>query len=451
MGSYHKMSSIASSTLLERKLSVVPSLSAISTSTSSSTSSLNSTYSPVGISGAGDVGSRSRSYSNTSATEQGMKDEYGAMDDSGDTFAHDGDFVLENGQVIENAQLRYQTYGELNASRDNVIVVCHALTGNASLHAWWGDLLGPGKAFDTDKYFIVCCNILGSCYGSSGPLSTNPQTKDAYGVEFPDISVKDTVRLQLLMLQKGLQVSSVKCVIGGSFGGMQVMEFAVQGGSSKHADFTDATGSPFVRSVIPIACGSYHTAWQIAISESQRQAIYKDPQWTTSPMEATAGLEVARQIAMISYRTSHGYSSKFGRRKQQPKGEEQASSSPEYGSAARWQAKSYLVYQGQKFLNRFDPITYVKMTEQMDSHDVARGRAESVEQVLSAIEIPSLVMGIDSDVLYPLHEQVHLADHMPNSTLKVIRSDEGHDGFLLEQDQVGGHITEFLSSLDKSS
>ena len=178
-----------------------------------------------------------RSYSTSDVVEQGMKDEYGAMDDSGDTYTYDGDFVLENGQVLPQAQLRYQTYGELNESKDNVIVVCHALTGNASLHSWWGGLLGPGKAFDTSKYFVVCCNILGSCYGSTGPISEDPASQTMYGVDFPDISVKDTVRLQLLMLQKRLQIRHVKCVIGGSFGGMQVMEYAVQGASSKHSDF----------------------------------------------------------------------------------------------------------------------------------------------------------------------------------------------------------------------
>ncbi|KAL7581675.1 hypothetical protein ACA910_022222 [Epithemia clementina (nom. ined.)] len=435
-----------------RKLSDTPSTASTSTSSSASSTTTKSPTS-IGVDGSSSKESstsrstRSYSTSTSSTPQQGMQDEYGTMDDSGETYIYDGDFALENGQVLPKAQLRYQTYGELNASRDNAIVVCHALTGNACLHSWWGGLLGPDKAFDTNKYFVVCCNILGSCYGSSGPMSENPATHDIYGIDFPDISVKDTVRLQLLMLQKWLKVRSIKCVIGGSFGGMQVMEFAVQGGSSKYADFVDAQGHPFVRSVIPIACGSRHTAWQIAISETQRQAIYKDPQWSINPVQATGGLEVARQIAMVSYRTHHGYSAKFGRRKQQTKSTEgEAQSSPEYGSNARWQATSYLEYQGQKFLNRFDPVTYVKMTEQMDSHDIARGRAESDEPVLNSIEIPALVMGIDSDVLYPLHEQTHLADHMPNSVLKVIHSDEGHDGFLLEQDQVGGHIVEFLSS-----
>ena len=158
-----------------------------------------------------------------------MKDEYGDMTDEGESYI-ENDFVLENSVVLPEAELRYQTYGQLNEAKDNVIVVCHALTGNASLHSWWGDLLGDNKAFDTSKYLIVCCNILGSCYGSTNPQSINPETKSPYGKQFPDISVKDTVKLQLNLIKKGLGASSIKCVIGGSFGGMQTMEFAVQAG-----------------------------------------------------------------------------------------------------------------------------------------------------------------------------------------------------------------------------
>lgn len=368
------------------------------------------------------------------ATQSEMKDEYGAMDDSGDTFALE-DYQLESGQVLAQAQLRYRTYGQLNAAADNVVVVCHALTGNASLHAWWGDLLGDGAAFDTSKYFIVCCNILGSCYGSTSPASVDPRTGQPYGLDFPDVSVGDTVRLQLLLL-KHIGVRSVKAVIGGSFGGMQAVEFAVQAGSET-AEFTDERGRPYVRSVIPIACGAAHTAWQIGISEVQRQAIYKDPMWSVDPFQALSGLEIARQLGMISYRTASGYHTKFGRSKQED-------TSPEYGSDASWKVKSYLEYQGQKFLGRFDPVTYVKMTEQMDSHDVSRGRG-TLQQVLGGVEIPALVLGIDSDVLYPLSEQEQLAELLGNADLAVIHSEDGHDGFLLEQEQVGAHISDFLS------
>jgi homoserine O-acetyltransferase len=382
-----------------------------------------------------------------------MKDEYGAMDAGGETFACP-DFVLESG-VPFPCQLRYQTYGSLNEGRDNCVVVCHALTGNASLHAWWGDLLGEGRAFDTSRYFVVCCNILGSCYGSTSPASIDPATGLPYGVDFPDVSVQDTVRLQLRLLKEALSVSSVKAVIGGSFGGMQAVEFAVQAGSTGvYSEFAAGGGGggryssgPYVRSVVPIACGARHTAWQIAISEVQRQAIYKDPSWPSDPFGATKGLEVARQLGMVSYRTPRGYSDKFGRHLQP--GAEGASPPPlPYGSSAPWKVKSYLEYQGSKFLARFDPVTYVKLTEQMDSHDVTRGRPGGLAGVLGRVEIPALVLGIDSDVLYPLHEQEELASHLPNAALEVIRSVDGHDGFLLEQEQVGRHIADFLSAHD---
>lgn len=182
---------------------------------------------------------RSSSVKQESEQEE-MKDEYGEMTADGKSYI-EKDFVLENSVILPEAELRYQTYGELNEARDNVIVVCHALTGNASLHSWWGDLLGENKAYDTSKYFIVCCNILGSCYGSTNPQSIDPKTNSPYGKNFPDISVKDTVKLQLNLLKHELNVSSIKCVIGGSFGGMQTMEFAVQGGISG-GDFVSEDG-----------------------------------------------------------------------------------------------------------------------------------------------------------------------------------------------------------------
>jgi hypothetical protein len=183
---------------------------------------------------------RAFSADTAAAAEGAMEDEYGEMTDDGHTFIQHN-FVLESGIVLEEAQLRYQLYGKLDeVNRDNVIVVCHALTGNASLHSWWGDLLGRGKAFDTSKYLVVCCNILGSCYGSTSPQSENPSKADGslYSTDFPDVSVQDTVKLQLILLQKELKVKSVKAVIGGSFGGMQAVEFAVQAGRTG-GDFTE--------------------------------------------------------------------------------------------------------------------------------------------------------------------------------------------------------------------
>jgi homoserine O-acetyltransferase len=457
-----------------------------------------------------------------------MDDEYGNMESSGKIYTHPQPYHLESfglfghhvlpsnhpmlsssssssklsstssplpRGVLNPAFINYNTYGNLNSTRDNVLVICHALTGNSSLEAWWGELLGPGKAFDTDRYFVVCCNILGSCYGSCGPSSLRPgmmngnnsgsssgvgvprnkEGQAIYGIDFPDISVRDTVRLQLLMLKNELKINSVKCVIGGSFGGMQTMEYCVMAGATRPdmgqrmmmgcggavmvnrneassaavpyglGEFTTRRNGriePFVRSAVPIACGARHTAWQIAISETQRQAVYADPKWNNGRIDPhdppNAGLSVARQIGMVSYRTPLGYHQKFGRALTDESG-------PSYGSRAPWQVKSYLEYQGKKFLDRFDPVTYVKLTEQMDSHDVSRGRG-TMEEVLSHVEIPVCVLGIDSDILYPLREQEEIASLLPNGELKIIHSDAGHDGFLLEQDQVAAHIKSFLYS-----
>lgn len=377
-----------------------------------------------------------------------MDDEYGEMTTDGHTYVHPEPFVLENGDILEDAQLRYMTYGTLNEAKDNVLVVCHALTGNASLHSWWGDLLGPGLAFDTDKYFIVCSNILGSCYGSSGPASykNSNEDREKYGMDFPDVSVQDSVNLQLYMLRDDLKLNSIKCVIGGSFGGMQAVEYAAQAGhidSPFAIDDENGRAAPFVRSVMPIACGAAHTAWQIAMSEVQRQAIYMDPKWNQGnpsiddpPLK---GLSVARQIGMISYRTPKGYETKFGRNVRDPE--------PKYGSRAKWEVKSYLEYQGYKFLSRFDPITYLKLTEQMDTHDIGRNRGGK-SNALSSVRIPAMILGIDTDILYPIHEQEELAELFPNGELAVIHSDAGHDGFLLEQDQVAAHISGFLGAHD---
>ena len=391
------------------------------------------------------------STANARSETSGMDDEYGEMTSDGHTYTYPKPFVLENGQILEQADLRYMTYGELNEARDNVLVICHALTGNASLHTWWGDMLGPGTAFDTNKYFVVCSNILGSCYGSTGPSSIRPDGSGPYGIDFPDVSVQDTVRLQLHMLQEELNVNSVKCVIGGSFGGMQAVEYAAQAGYVK-SDFAvdDESGraTAFVRSVMPIACGTRHTAWQIGISEVQRQAIYADPKWNNGDIDwndpPNKGLSVARQMGMISYRTAQGYDQKFGRKVRPSNDEEEEVA---YGSKASWQVKSYLEYQGLKFLSRFDPITYLKLTEQLDTFDVGRGRG-GVKEALANVKVPVKVLGIDSDILYPIHEQEELTSYFPNGELGVIRSDAGHDGFLLEQEQVARHISEFLSAHD---
>jgi len=348
-----------------------------------------------------------------------MKDEYANMDSAGETYTT-RNFELESGEVLPEAVVRYKTFGQLNSSKNNLLVVCHALTGNSSLEQWWGSMLGPGKSFDTDKYLVVCANVLGSCYGSTGPRSIDPRTGRPYGMSFPDVTIRDSVRLHMQMCKEGIGAANAAAVVGGSLGGMQALEWAIMGGS-------------FVRKTVAIGCGAAHTAWQIGISEAQRQAIYMDAKWNGGNVDMAdppkKGLSVARQMAMLSYRTAKGYQAKFGRERCKETG--------------KWQTRKYLEHQGTKFLDRFDAVTYIKLTEQMDRHDIGRGRG-GVKQALDSIAGEVMIMGIDSDLLYPIHEQQELAALMPRAAFRVIKSDDGHDGFLLEQDQVANNIASFL-------
>ena len=371
-----------------------------------------------------------RNFSSSTKEDEGMQDEYGDMDDSGETFTTTN-FKLESGKVLDEVNVRYKTWGTLNENADNAIVVCHALTGNAALDSWWGGLLGPDLPFDTNKYFVVCANVLGSCYGTTGPTSINPTTNNEYASDFPHVTVRDSVKAHQELLKDGLNVKSIKSVIGGSMGGMQVLEWMFY-------------GSDFVRTGIPIACGGHHHAWQIAISESQRQAIYADPKYLSGKYSKNdpphGGLAVARQIAMISYRTHAAYEKKFGR--ERADGNESSDKLD-----ALFSVEGYLHHQGQKFLTRFDPNSYITCTQLMDSHDVGRGRGGE-EMALNQLNQPSLIIGIDSDALYPIIEQENLAKNIKNSELHILRSDEGHDGFLLEQVQIAALIEQFLNKYD---
>lgn len=352
----------------------------------------------------------------------GMEDEYGEMDDSGETFITPS-FQLESGAILKDAQIRYNIFGDINEAKDNIVVVCHALTGNSNLDEWWGTMLGEGKPFDTSKYAVVCANVLGSCYGSTGSSSINPDTGKAYGIDFPSITIRDTVKLQMQMIKEEIGASSVYAVIGGSMGGMQALEWAIQGGD-------------YVKRAMIIGCGPEHTAWQIAISEVQRQAVYADPKWNNGDINPedppSAGLSVARQMAMISYRTNTAYDRKFGRDIDK--------------KSDKYQVRRYLEYQGEKFLSRFDAITYVKLTEQMDSHDICRNRG-TLEEVLLSIKAKCHMMAMDSDILYPPSTTKKMADIVPTCTYSTINTKEGHDGFLLEYDQVGKAVEKLLKEV----
>lgn len=358
----------------------------------------------------------------------GLADEYGVMNSAGET-AVIPELTLESGRVLQNVECRYRAWGKLNEQKDNVIVVCHALTGNANLESWWGPLLGPGKPLDTSKYWVFCSNCLGSCYGTTGPTSIDPRTGKRYGSKFPFVTIRDMVALQAETL-RSLGVTEIVSVIGGSMGGMQALEFSIM------------VRQPVVRSLVSLSSSGRHQPWQIGISECQRQAIMADPKWKGGdydPQEPPLdGLSVARMFAMVSYRTHPAYWTKFGR------GVHALAS---INKGMIFDVENYLRAQGEKFNQRFDAGAYIALTRAMDSHDVERGRTE-YHQVLRTVKIPTLVASISSDVLYPSSEQLELAEHIPNAQHHMIESKEGHDGFLLEHKKVGTLIRGFLAHLE---
>ncbi|WP_017660682.1 homoserine O-acetyltransferase MetX [Baaleninema simplex] len=326
-------------------------------------------------------------------------------------------FAIESGDVMVGVKVAYRTWGRLNANGDNAIHICHALTGSADADEWWGPLFGLGRAFDPDRDFIVCSNVLGSCYGTTGPISMNPATGKPYGPDFPSITVRDMVRLQA-RLMKELGVQKLHMAIGGSLGGMQVLEWG-----KLYPDF--------VESIVSVAASGRHSAWCIGISEAQRQAIRSDPNWRGGWYDDDAlpkqGLAAARMMAMISYRAYESFEKRFGRKVQ------------ENGDRA---VCSYLRYQGQKLVDRFDANTYLALIDAMDSHDVAEGRGDYYD-VLRSIDRPALVVTIDSDLLYPPVEQQELARFMPNAKLEWLYSPHGHDAFLIDMEALNRSIVEF--------
>ena len=332
-------------------------------------------------------------------------------------------FTLESGVVLSQVPVAYQSWGRLNERGDNAILVCHALTGDTNVEAWWAGLLGPGHALDTDRYFIVCANVIGSPYGTVSPLTISPETGQPYGGNFPVPTVRDTVALHRALLER-LGVRQLALAIGGSLGGMQALEWAMQG--------------DFVRSIAPIGVGGRHSAWCIAWSETQRQAIYRDPRWKgghyVEDQAPVDGLAIARMIAMISYRTFGSFQDRFGRRAAEGAGDQ------------TFAMESYLHHQGNKLVDRFDAACYVRLTQKMDTHDISRGRGEYLD-VLRGIEQPALVIGIDTDVLYPLAEQRELADAIPRGRLAAIDAPHGHDAFLIEQQAVSQLVKAWLDEI----
>ena len=347
--------------------------------------------------------------------------------------AADTPFALELGGQVAPLVLSYETYGTLAPDRSNAILVCHALTGSA--HAagigadgrggWWDGLIGPGRALDTDRYYVVCANVLGSCYGTTGPNSIDPATARPYGEQFPAITIRDIVRSQRLLLE-WLGVERLHAVIGGSMGGMQVLEWG-------------ALYPEYVELLIPIATAPAHSAWRIGFSAAVRGALALG----LAGGDPDAGLRLARTIAMLSYRSDRELGRRFGRLTvgaHDATDEAASSPAPIGGDFA---VEMWLRHHGDRLAARFDVATYHTLTHAMDTHDLARGRGELAD-VLAAITHPALVIGIASDVLYPEHEVIDLARALPNARYRAVDSVCGHDAFLIEVEQVASYVREFL-------
>ncbi len=347
-------------------------------------------------------------------------------------------FRFDSGAKLGPVDVAFETYGELNSERTNCVLVCHALTGSAhagfynseddKVPGWWDGIIGPGKALDTSKYFVVCSNILSGCYGTTGPSTMDPATLKEYGTSFPATTIRDMVRVQKRLLE-WLGVERLQLVIGGSMGGMQVLEWMVS--------YPD-----FVEKAVPIGTGASHTAWGIALNEVARQAIFTDPAYMGGNYYASGqpsrGLALARMIAMISYRSPESFTMRFQRERMRTGG-----GSVFFDSKNIFQVESYLHYQGVKLVERFDANTYIYITRAMDLHDVARDRGK-LGEVLSSVKAETLCIGVSSDVLYPAGEQRGLAELIPDARYAEIQSIHGHDAFLIEFEQMNRLLTEFL-------
>ena len=360
-------------------------------------------------------------------------------------FPNDRPVALDSGKTLQRVSIAYETWGELNSDKSNAILLCHAWTGDS--HAagsaqdgqptpgWWDGLVGSGCAIDTDKYFVVCTNSLGGCQGSTGPASPHPTDGKPYGSRFPVITVRDMVRAQVRVSDM-LGIDVWHSVIGGSMGGMQVLEWGV-------------TFPHRVRTLVPIATCLQATAQQIAWGAIGRRSIRLDPKWRGGDYyDATIGdgpwqgLAIARMVAQVTFRSDNVFTDRFGR--------ELADTNADYNGLGLWdkfEVENYLDHHGDKLIRRFDTNSYLIIGKAMDLHDVARGRG-SLQTAASRISAPVLSMGISSDILYPTYQQKQIRDIISETggscEYVEIDSPHGHDAFLINLDQVGQPLVDFL-------
>ena len=326
-------------------------------------------------------------------------------------------FETESGDMIPNLEIAYSTYGELNTNGDNVVWVCHALTANSEVVDWWKGLVGAGYVINPEEHFIICANVLGGCYGTTGPLSEIESGTEKYHHEFPLITIRDIVRVHQL-LSNHLGIEKIKIGIGGSLGGQQILEWSIM--------------QPLLfENLILIATNARHSAYGIAFNEAQRLAIEADPSWKENRDDAGLnGLLAARSIALLSYRHYESYQST-----QLELNNDQIDN---------YSASRYQRYQGEKLVKRFNAFSYFTLSKAMDSHHVGRHR-ESIAAALQKITAKTLVLNISNDILFPLSEQTYLADQIENATLEIVESIYGHDGFLIEVEKISLIIKQFLN------
>jgi len=347
---------------------------------------------------------------------------------------------LDNGATLAGVEVAYETYGQLNAAKSNAILVLHAFSGDA--HAagvdhegkpgWWDNMIGPHKGFDTERYFVICANVLGGCRGTTGPSSLNPATGCPYAMSFPVITIGDMVRLQK-MLVDSLGITRLLAVAGGSMGGMQALQWAVQ--------YPDQ-----IAAALPIACTTRHSAQQIAFNEVGRQAIMADPEWSDGnyygKQPPARGLSVARMVGHITYMSDESMREKFGRRL---RGKEAFG----FGFDVDFEVESYLRYRGSQFVNRFDANSYLYITKAMDYFDLTNGKA-SVAAALEVTRARFLVISFSSDWLYPSYQSQEMVRALRSRNRDVayveLQSNYGHDSFLVDVVEQSALIAGFLST-----
>ena len=360
------------------------------------------------------------------------------------TFGPDMPLQLDCGKTLSPLTVAYMTYGKLNDARSNTVLICHALTLDqfvASAHpvtgklGWWDTMVGAGKPIDTNRFFVICANVVGGCMGTTGPAEINPATGRPYGLDFPLVTVRDMVRAQAMLLD-ALGIAKVLCVTGGSMGGMQVLQWA--------ADFPER-----VVAAIPIACAARHSAQNIAFHEVGRQAIMADPDWKggTYQLHGTQpakGLAVARMAAHITYLSEAALQRKFGRSLQD---REQVS----FGFGPDFQIESYLHHQGVTFVDRFDANSYLYITRAMDYFDLAAEHDGKLAEAFRGSKTRFLIISFTSDWLFPTSENKRIAHALNASAATVsfveIQTDRGHDAFLLDEPEMFATIRGFLNSV----